>query len=241
LEGGYRQARLNEIVTLCNASINLWTCRKWTFSSQRICALIPPWRGMGDPLVASPIECEGQQGLALRHRTGDMQHPVCGLPRINLPRTPVNKPLADVLDSARWHHEWCRSVGEERIGKEEAAVSSAEENKALVRRFCEAIDEGNLDAMRELLAADFVDHGLLPGQEDRTQHRSLLRFFYFSDRARAGEELRKPTTLQPRLVSCSTANRHIDLQETACAREPMTSYSRNDRRRDQAACKGDPP
>jgi serine phosphatase RsbU (regulator of sigma subunit)/predicted ester cyclase len=78
----------------------------------------------------------------------------------------VNKPLADVLDSARWHHEWGRSVGEERIGKEEAAVSSAEENKALVRRFCEAIDAGNLDTMRELLAADFVDHGLLPGQED---------------------------------------------------------------------------
>jgi serine phosphatase RsbU (regulator of sigma subunit)/predicted ester cyclase len=53
------------------------------------------------------------------------------------------------------------------VGKEEeAAVSSAEENKAIVRRLCEAIDEGNLDVMRELLAPDFVDHGLLPGQED---------------------------------------------------------------------------
>ena len=41
-----------------------------------------------------------------------------------------------------------------------------EQNKALVRRLCEAIDEGNLDAMREMLAPDFVDHGLLPGQED---------------------------------------------------------------------------
>jgi ketosteroid isomerase-like protein len=59
------------------------------------------------------------------------------------------------------------SVGEGRVGKEEeAAVSSAEENKALVRRLCDAIDEGNLDAIRELLAPDFVDHGLLPGQED---------------------------------------------------------------------------
>jgi serine phosphatase RsbU (regulator of sigma subunit)/predicted ester cyclase len=44
--------------------------------------------------------------------------------------------------------------------------TEAEHNKALVRRFSEAIDEGNLDAMRELLARDFVDHGLLPGQED---------------------------------------------------------------------------
>jgi len=51
-------------------------------------------------------------------------------------------------------------------GEEEAAVSSAEENEALVRRLCEAIDEGNFDAMRELLAPDFVDHGLLPGQKD---------------------------------------------------------------------------
>ena len=45
-------------------------------------------------------------------------------------------------------------------------MSSAEENEALVRRLCEAIDEGNFDAMRELLAPDFVDHGLLPGQKD---------------------------------------------------------------------------
>jgi len=70
--GGYRHARLNEIVTLCNASNNLRICRKRMFSSQRGCALIPTWRGMGDPLVESPIECQGQHGQALRHRTGDM-------------------------------------------------------------------------------------------------------------------------------------------------------------------------
>jgi hypothetical protein len=71
--GGYRQARRNnKILTLCNASNNLRICRKWMFSSQRGCALIPTWRGMGDPLVESPIECQGQQDLALRHRTGDM-------------------------------------------------------------------------------------------------------------------------------------------------------------------------
>jgi len=42
---------------------------------------------------------------------------------------------------------------------------SAEDNKALVRRFFEAQDEGNLEAIDELLAPDFIDHSLFPGQE----------------------------------------------------------------------------
>src|SRR5215212_10045848 len=41
---------------------------------------------------------------------------------------------------------------------------SEEENKALVRRFFEAQAEGNLEAMKEMMAPDFVDHSLLPGQ-----------------------------------------------------------------------------
>ena len=44
-------------------------------------------------------------------------------------------------------------------------MSSAEENKALVRRFFEAQAMGDLDALEELLAPDFVDHSLLPGQD----------------------------------------------------------------------------
>jgi serine phosphatase RsbU (regulator of sigma subunit) len=44
-------------------------------------------------------------------------------------------------------------------------VSSAEENKALVRRFLEVQDKGDLHAIDEMLASDFVDHSLLPGQE----------------------------------------------------------------------------
>jgi predicted ester cyclase len=43
-------------------------------------------------------------------------------------------------------------------------VSSAEENKALVRRFLEELDEGNLEIIDELLSPDFVDRSLLPGQ-----------------------------------------------------------------------------
>jgi predicted ester cyclase len=46
-----------------------------------------------------------------------------------------------------------------------------EENKVLVRRFYEEIDKGNLDAMDEFLAEDYIDHnpppfpGLAPGRE----------------------------------------------------------------------------
>jgi serine phosphatase RsbU (regulator of sigma subunit)/predicted ester cyclase len=44
-------------------------------------------------------------------------------------------------------------------------MSSAEKNKALVRRFLEAHAKGDLDALEEMLATDFVNHNLLPGQE----------------------------------------------------------------------------
>jgi predicted ester cyclase len=48
---------------------------------------------------------------------------------------------------------------------------SSEDNKALVRRFYEEIDKGNLEALDELIAEDYVDHnpppfpGLPPGRE----------------------------------------------------------------------------
>jgi serine phosphatase RsbU (regulator of sigma subunit)/predicted ester cyclase len=42
--------------------------------------------------------------------------------------------------------------------------SEEENNKALVRRFLEAHAKGDLGAMEEMLAPDFVDHNLLPGQ-----------------------------------------------------------------------------
>ena len=43
-------------------------------------------------------------------------------------------------------------------------MSEAEENKALIRRLLEAHAKGDLDALEEILAPDFVDHSLLPGQ-----------------------------------------------------------------------------
>jgi predicted ester cyclase len=50
--------------------------------------------------------------------------------------------------------------------EEDTPVSSEEEkNKALVRRFLEAVAKADLDTLEELLAPDFVDHSLLSGQE----------------------------------------------------------------------------
>ena len=52
---------------------------------------------------------------------------------------------------------------------------STESNKALVRRFYQEIDKGNLDAMDELVAEDYLDHspppfpGLSPGREGLKQ------------------------------------------------------------------------
>ena len=37
-------------------------------------------------------------------------------------------------------------------------MSALEENKALVRRFYEEIDKGNIDAMDELVAEDYINH-----------------------------------------------------------------------------------
>ncbi len=51
-------------------------------------------------------------------------------------------------------------------------MSSAEENKALVRRFLEARGKADLDAMEQIMAPDFVDHTLAPGQQlDRESYK----------------------------------------------------------------------
>ena len=57
---------------------------------------------------------------------------------------------------------------------------STEENKALVRRWFLEIDRGNLDAVDELIAADYVDHNppipdLPPGREGIRQANLILR------------------------------------------------------------------
>jgi ketosteroid isomerase-like protein len=50
-------------------------------------------------------------------------------------------------------------------------MTSTETNKALVRRFYEEIDKGNIDILNELVAENYIDHspppfpGLAPGRE----------------------------------------------------------------------------
>jgi predicted ester cyclase len=59
--------------------------------------------------------------------------------------------------------------------EEEAVVSSAEENKAIVRRFLEETAKENFDVIDELLAPDFVDLSLMPGQEpDREGYKRSM-------------------------------------------------------------------
>src|SRR5215216_7136741 len=93
-----------------------------------------------------------------------MQNLSYGLLRIHLPCCSVNKPPVNAPYSSGWHHVWCRSIGETRVGKEEKAAVSAEENKALVRRFFEEVyNRGNLDLADEVLAPDFA--WKLPGKD----------------------------------------------------------------------------
>ena len=56
---------------------------------------------------------------------------------------------------------------------------SAEENMALARRFLEARGKGDLDALEQMMAPDFVDHTLAPGQQpDREAYkRSVAEYF----------------------------------------------------------------
>src|SRR5215207_7594792 len=58
-----------------------------------------------------------------------------------------------VMVSTRWRN----------VGWRGGTSMSAENNKALVRRFLKAHAKGDLDTLEEMLAPDFVDHNLLPG------------------------------------------------------------------------------
>src|SRR5215217_7447530 len=51
------------------------------------------------------------------------------------------------------------------VGWQGGTSMSAQRNKALVRRFLEAHAKGDLDTVDEMLAPDFVDHNLMPGQQ----------------------------------------------------------------------------
>jgi serine phosphatase RsbU (regulator of sigma subunit)/predicted ester cyclase len=68
------------------------------------------------------------------------------------------------------------------VGKEEerAAVSSAEKNKALARRFLEARIEGDLEAVDEMMTPDFVSHTKLLPDQGPTREGQLWATAQFS-------------------------------------------------------------
>src|SRR5205085_857102 len=65
--------------------------------------------------------------------------------------------------------------------EKEKILMSPTENKALVRRFYEEIDKGNIQVLDELVAEDYVDHnpppfpGLGPGREGLKQAFKLFQ------------------------------------------------------------------
>src|SRR5215210_8193389 len=86
-----------------------------------------------------------------------------------------------------------RPVGEQRELARRRTSMSAEQNKALVRRFLEAHEgKANLDALDRMLAPDFVSHiRRLPGQQpDREGYKWAIAQFSaaFSDREFLVEE-----------------------------------------------------
>ena len=77
--------------------------------------------------------------------------------------------MVNAPDLFGWHHAHGADPLEKNAGwqaEEEAAVSSAEENMALARRFLEARIQGDQDAVDEMMTPDFVSHTkLFPGPE----------------------------------------------------------------------------
>src|ERR671910_1650883 len=78
----------------------------------------------------------------------------------------MNKAPADVPEPSGWHHAWCRPSGERCEWERRRTSMSEEKNMALARRFMEARIKGDLDAVDDTLAPDFVNHtSLLSVQE----------------------------------------------------------------------------
>src|SRR5919202_4469228 len=81
------------------------------------------------------------------------------LPELEERRYHLRGPLARSMDRAGSRTD---PLGKRGGG---LSVSTEEKNKALARRFLEAQAKGDLVTLDELLAPDFADRSLLPGQE----------------------------------------------------------------------------
>src|SRR3712207_2374842 len=93
-----------------------------------------------------------------------------------------------------------RPVGGKRESARRRTSMSAEENMALARRFMEAKVTGNLKAMDEMMAPDYVNHTeLVPGQEPgrEGEKRAIAQFsaafskssVQFEDQVAAGDKV----------------------------------------------------
>jgi len=81
---------------------------------------------------------------------------------------------------------------------------STEENKALVRRFLEAQNKGDLAALEEMIAPDFIDHSVLPGQgptrEDYIQGVAEDQAAFSGAQLRIEDQLAEGDTVMTRLT-----------------------------------------
>lgn len=66
---------------------------------------------------------------------------------------------------------------------------STEENKAIVRRFYEEIDNGNIDVIDELLADDYIDHSAPPLPGFASGRTGVKQGFELFQRATPGRHL----------------------------------------------------
>src|SRR5215218_10505038 len=129
--------------------------------------------------------------------------------RMNSCRTSQNSPsthlgeqhLSAAPTPLGWHHTHGVGRSEKtRVEEEKAPVSETQEkNKALVRRFLEAQDKGDLEAVKEMMAPDFVDHSALAGQapnredyiRDLTEDQAAFSNFSYiiEDQAAEGDKV----------------------------------------------------
>jgi serine phosphatase RsbU (regulator of sigma subunit)/predicted ester cyclase len=103
-----------------------------------------------------------------------------------------------------------------------------EKNKALVRRFLEAQDKGDLDAVKEMMAPHFVDHSALPGQapnredyiRDLTEDQAAFSDFRFiiEDQTAEGDKVISRCTI------CAIHDRGEVLGFTPTGRKIETTY-----------------
>src|SRR5215204_5019058 len=127
------------------------------------------------------------------------------------------------------------------ISRREPTVSAetAEKNKALVHRFLKAHARGDLDELGEMLAHDFVDHSLLPGQvpgregyiqSAAEQHAALSDIRYIieyqstdGDMVKAPHDARHP---RPRATIWRSANRQAMVHPAHCHQSRLRGQDR---------------